>query len=336
MSKIAEALARALAGVVSKTEDLWESVRQQYEDILETLTETSRRILLWLTPLSLLAIWLGGLTEVPPILVSLVYATVTLIVWVFVIDRYMRAIWRLQIGNWTVRGLVRALKGAGTSWPKAVQDAVIGIRKGIRNIFAVGLIPVLAAVWTLAADPYQQWLALLGVTLAALIGILGFLTPPEGNRGLLLFVMFVLLVGSAWWSATANPNSWYNQYQQDQATASSTTIPRCSQQPEMVVTYQEPGLTEYRVGVLLEDCLTDLINPEPGEWTRWKILPRDFASRATIRYNGGPEETLICQAPDTFYQGQLPSFYVLDGEGYLIVTVWERWHTGPDPYLCDD
>jgi len=342
MSKIAEALARALAGVVTKTEDLWRTVSQQYENTLDTLVDTSRRVLRITIVPALMAIWLGGLTTVPPVLIALIYATVILIIWAFSVDRYMREIWNIQIGDWTVRALVQALKGAGASWPAAVREAVISIRLAVRNVFATGLIPVLAALWIFAADPYHQWEALLGVTIAALFGILGFLTPSErGGRRLLLFVAFALLVGSAWLSANNNPDSRYNQYLRNREAAAVAeemvnAIPPCAENPQVVpIANSNPGVSEYRIGPigLYGKCQTGVIKIPDTGWVGAKVTVEDAVSYAKIQYVGGPPSTLQCQGPKNEV-GVYPNFRVTDGYGYITVLTWDQGVEEPS-HRCD-
>lgn len=241
-------------------------------------------------------------------------------------------------GGWT---WLKALGRFGNRLEGVGSEVASDLRKGFGNIMLLLSLPVLIAIWGWFIH-FKENDALLPFVVALMFFVLGrFLAPGTRKRAFFLVLSaLVLIVFTIFWVASDEESPvrrgvqtvreiWPEGDGPDDNGGIVIADP-CAERPEMDVVHTEPGLREHHVGRLVEGCPTGRFSPLRGGWDSWTISALDSRSWAKIEYTAGPITDIVYGDEGDCFLEQWPDFRVIDGEGTLVLTVWDsEVHPGP-------
>jgi len=322
---------------IDSARPMMNAIRDRLLDIGDSITHAVRMIVAVVFPLSFLAIGLGIAGVLPGWIIATIFAGVS------VLALWLAGIWwtghilTMDVGEVTLRQVLRNFRRAGRNWPEQVQGAAKAVRNGLRNVVALAMFPALTSGWVWYFDPVDQWWVFAATSFALLFAALGFLTSR--SSGGVRFLLFALALGGFIFTGLKaqelNADSWSNQ-QEAGRTAAALEAAGYVTDPNWCTHLNSTGLTpvegsqnegylKYEI-VIQPGCAVQYNRPQGTWWQEWSLLPANQASWYHLDLLSGESGWEGCDWTD-FDEGSpptSPNFILHDGGGVAFLWIWDR------------
>lgn len=198
--------------------DTTDAIRDHGEHIWRAAMEIARRVkravricLAVAVPLALAAVVFIICGADRSLVFEVAVGVTTLGMWVAYLW-YVGLILRMEVGETTLRHLRHSAAADA-------QTLIVAARRGLRKVLAINLLPLGAALWGLAADPKDQWLAGAILLMALILTGFAFVGPQGAGRWFLIVLAIATVVAATLISLFGNEDSYLRDAQERQAAA---------------------------------------------------------------------------------------------------------------------